>query len=180
MDERELHETFLREFMAHEPAIRAFVRCLLPSRGDADDVMQETAVVLWARYADVKPGAEFRPWAFGVAKKKVLSWIRDKGRDRVVLSEAMVNLVADVATTSEESLDLQRELLRNCIERLKPEQRTMLMAAYQPKAKIQEVAKGSGRSVGGFYQWLHRMRKILLDCVQAELARSRQPRPQAH
>ena len=177
MSDRELHEAFLREFTANEPAIRAFIRCLLPARGDADDVMQETAVVLWQRYAEVRFVTEFRPWAFGVAKKKVLSWMRDKGRDRVVLSEAMVNLVADVVTTSEEALDLQRELLRQCVERLEPSQRTMLMAAYQPKAKIQEVARGSGRTVGGFYQWLHRMRKLLLDCVQGELAKVRSPRP---
>jgi RNA polymerase sigma-70 factor (ECF subfamily) len=89
----------------------------------------------------------------------------------------MVNLVADVVTTSEEVLDLQRELLRQCVDRLEPDQRTMLMAAYQPKAKIQEVARGSGRTVGGFYQWLHRMRKLLLDCVQSELAKVRSPRP---
>lgn len=177
MSDRELHESFLREFTANEPAIRAFIRCLLPARGDADDVMQETAVVLWERYPEVRSVTEFRPWAFGVAKKKVLSWMRDKGRDRVVLSEAMVNLVADVVTTSEEAFDIQRELLRQCVERLEPNQRTMLMAAYQPKAKIQEVARGSGRSIGGFYQWLHRMRRLLLDCVQGELAKVRPPRP---
>lgn len=177
MSDRTLHEAFLREFTAHEPAIRAFIRCLLPTRGDADDVMQETAVVLWERYAEIRHMAEFRPWAFGVAKKKVLAWIRDKGRNRVVLSEAMVNLVADVVTTSDEALDAQRELLRQCVERLEPDQRTMLLAAYEPKAKIQTVARSSGRSVGGFYQWLHRMRKLLLDCVQGELAKSRSLRP---
>lgn len=175
MQDSKLHERFLREFTANEPAIRAFIRRLLPFRADANDVMQETAVVLWKRYAEIEGAVEFRPWAFGVARKKVLSWMRDKGRDRLVLSEDIVNLIADASSpAAEESLDRQRELLRNCIERLRPEQRTMLMAAYEPKASIQQVAKGSGRSVAGFYQWLHRMRRLLLECVQAELVK---PRP---
>jgi hypothetical protein len=33
-----------------------------------------------------------------------------------------------------------------------------------------EVAQGSGRSVPGFYQWLHRMRRMLLDCIRRALA----------
>jgi RNA polymerase sigma-70 factor (ECF subfamily) len=44
------------------------------------------------------------------------------------------------------------------------------MQAYQPEARIQEVAQGSGRSVPGFYQWLHRMRRMLLDCIRRTLA----------
>lgn len=176
MSGRQLHERFLREFTANEPAIRAFIRRLLPYHDDANDVMQETAVVLWERYPEIERGIEFRPWAFGVARKKVLSWLRDKGRDRMVLSEDIVNLIADASEAVDEPLDRQRELLRNCIERLRPEQRTMLMAAYAPKAKIQQVAKGSGRSVAGFYQWLHRMRRLLLECVQAEVAKAGQPR----
>ena len=54
--------------------------------------------------------------------------------------------------------------------KLEPSQRDLLMAAYQPQARVQKVAAHSGRSVPGFYQWLYRMRRLLLDCVQRELA----------
>jgi hypothetical protein len=40
------HEQFLRQYSAHEPAVRAFVRRLVPSRDDVPDVMQEVALVL--------------------------------------------------------------------------------------------------------------------------------------
>ena len=63
--------------------------------------------------------------------------------------------------------------------RVPADQRELLMQAYQPEARIQEVAQGSGRSVTGFYQWLHRMRRMLLDCIRrAKLARiTRSARP---
>jgi len=170
-DEKEQHQRFLRAFTAHEPAIRAFVRRLVPTRADADDIMQEAAIVLWEKFGEFREGTEFRAWAFGVARFKVLSWRRDKGRDRLSLSEDVVELLAEETTRDEHRLDRQRAALETCAEKLAPEHRDLVLAAYQPDARIQEVAASSGRTVAGFYQWLHRMRRLLLECVQRELGK---------
>lgn len=169
--EREQHQRFLRAFATHEPAIRAFIRRLLPTRADADDVMQETAIVLWEKFEELRPGADFRPWAFGIARFKVLAWLRDRRRDRLVLSEEAVALLADETARDEPQLAHQRAALELCAGKLVPDQRALLFAAYQPDSRIQEVAATSGRSVTGFYQWLHRTRRLLLDCVRRELRR---------
>lgn len=169
--EIEQHQRFLRSLTAHEPAVRAYVRRLVPSRADADDVMQEVAIVLWEKFSDFQEGAEFRPWAFGIARFKVLSWLRDKGRDRLVLSEEVVDLIAEETAQDETRLERQRRALETCTQKLEPEQKQLLMQAYQPQAQIQQVAAISGRSITGFYQWLHRLRRLLADCVQRELAK---------
>jgi RNA polymerase sigma-70 factor (ECF subfamily) len=57
------------------------------------------------------------------------------------------------------------------LSRLEHDKRELLLAAYAPAARIQDVAVRSGRTVGGFYQWLHRMKRLLLDCVRAEMER---------
>jgi RNA polymerase sigma-70 factor, ECF subfamily len=168
--ETELHRAFLRAFTAHEPAIRAHVRRLVPSRADADDVMQEVSVVLWEKFGSFREGADFGAWAFGVARFEVLAWLRDKGRDRLVLDEKVILQIAKESTADEPRLARQREALEQCMEKVPHAQRGLLMQAYQPEVRIQEVAAGSGRSVTGFYQWLHRMRKALLDCIRNTLA----------
>ncbi len=167
----EQQQRFLRLFTTHESAIRAFIRRLLPTRADADDVMQEAAIVLWEKFDEFHAGADFRAWAFGVARFKVLAWLRDKRRDRLVLSEEAVALLADETARDEPQLARQRAALELCADKLVPHQRGLLFAAYQPESRIQEVAASSGRSVAGFYQWLHRMRRLLLDCVRRELKR---------
>src|ERR1051325_1796835 len=168
--ETERHHRFLRAFTASEPAIRAFVRRLVPTRADADDVMQEVSVVLWEKFAQFRDGADFKAWAFGVARFEVLAWLRDKGRDRLVLNEDVVTRLAEETAAAEPRLERQREALEACIGKVAPDQRALLMQAYQPGTRIQEVALGSGRTVPGFYQWLHRMRKLLLDCIRRALA----------
>jgi RNA polymerase sigma-70 factor (ECF subfamily) len=169
--EDERHSTFLRSFTAHEPAIRAYVRRLVPSRADADDVTQEVAVVLWRKFDSFKQGEGFRAWAFGVARFEVLAWLRDKGRDRLVLNEDVVLKIAQESAADEPRLERQRDALEHCLESVAGEQRALLMRAYQPDARIQDVAIDSGRTLAGFYQWLHRMRRLLLDCIRSRLAR---------
>jgi RNA polymerase sigma-70 factor (ECF subfamily) len=166
------HGDFLRLFTAHELAIRAHVRRLVPTRTDADDVMQEVAVVLWQKFEAFRPNADFRAWAFGVVRYEVLAWRRDKARDRLMLKGTLIELLATEALEDESRLTLQRAFLTQCLDALDPEQRSLLLAAYQPGIAIQDVAGQSGRTVGGFYQWIHRMKRQLLECVRGRMRRS--------
>jgi RNA polymerase sigma-70 factor (ECF subfamily) len=167
--ETERHHRFLRSFTAHEPAIRAHVRRLVPARADADDVMQEISVVLWEKFDSFRDGADFKAWAFGVARFEVLAWLRDRGRDRLVLDEEVITKIAEETTADEPRLEQQREALEHCMKKVPGDKRDLLMQAYQPESSIQEVALSSGRTVAGFYQWLHRMRKRLLECIRRAL-----------
>ena len=155
----------------HESAVRAYVRRLLPTRADADDVMQGVALVLWAKFEQFRDDGDFRSWAFGVARYEVLAWLRDRGRDRLVLAGDVAEMIADETESDVFHLEEQREALATCLKKMAPRNRDLLLESYGSELRIQDVAATSGRSVAGFYQWLHRMRRILLDCVQQEVAR---------
>ena len=169
--ETQRHIRFLRSFTANESAIRAYVRRMVPTRADADDVMQETSVVLWKKFDTFREDGDFRAWAFGVARFEVLAWLRDKARDRLVLNEDVITMIADEAGDDEPRLERQREALEDCLAKVAPDQRQLLMQAYSEDSRIQDVARQSGRTVPGFYQWLHRMRKLLLECIRRDMAR---------
>lgn len=165
----DLHERFLRHFTANEHAIRAHVRRLVPGRSDSDDLMQEVAVVLWRKFGEFAPHGNFLAWAFGVAKYEVLAWRRKQSRSRVILAGDVIELLAVESAREHPRFARQRKQLDTCLGRLSQDKRELLLAAYAPGVRIQDVAARSGRSVGGFYQWLHRMKRILLDCIRFEL-----------
>lgn len=169
-DQQNHHQQFLRAFTTHEPAVRAFVRRLVPSRADADDILQEVSIVLWEKFDDFREGGDFKAWACGIARFKVLAWLRDKGRDRLVLNTEVVELIADESLRDEPQLQQQRLALEACFEKVPSAERKLLTRAYQTDANIKETAATSGRTIGGFYQWLYRMRQMLLDCVRRTIA----------
>lgn len=168
-DNPDSHERFLTLLTVNEPAIRAFVRRLVPTRQDAADVMQGVTLVLWRKFRELEDAEQFRPWAFGVARYQALAWLRDRARDRLVLADDVLQTVAHESSRIEDQLSSQRDALENCLEKLPGEQRTLILAAYTPDVRIQDAAEQSGRTVAAFYQWLHRMRLRLLECTRRVL-----------
>ena len=152
------HQHFLRYFMASEPAVRAFVRSLVPTLADSNDVMQEVAIVLWEKFTEYESSEDFRRWAFGVAKFKVLSWQRDRMRDRHVFGLETTEILACDSERFSEHLEKQREALQNCLQKLPSDQQTLVNLAYAPSARIDELATRIGLSAMALYKKLHRIR----------------------
>jgi len=165
------HDQFLRLYVSNEEALLGFVRTLVPSREDAREVMQEVAVVLWQKLGELDDLANFRPWAFGVARFKAMAWLRDQKRDRLVFDADVLELLADEVTERADAYEAERRALEACVEKLAPAQRKLLDAAYAPGARIDALAAEAGRSAMSFYKALHRIRLTLMTCTQRLLAR---------
>src|SRR5262245_22346164 len=165
------HDQFLRLFAEHEPALRTFIRVLLPSRDEVSGVMQEVAVTLWQKFAEFDATRDFRKWAFGIVRYKVLSHLRDRARDRHVFDDELVNRLADDAAAMNERHDSQREALDQCLQKLPATQRELVLAAYTKGTRMDEFAAQRGQSPMSIYKQLHRIRQALLGCVRRALAK---------
>ncbi|MBW0254535.1 RNA polymerase sigma factor [Cellulomonas sp. PS-H5] len=64
-------DAFAAAYRLLAPQVRGYARRQVPD-DLAEDVVAETFLVLWRRWADAPvPAAELRPWVFGVARNKV-------------------------------------------------------------------------------------------------------------
>ncbi|MCG8599419.1 MAG: sigma-70 family RNA polymerase sigma factor [Verrucomicrobiales bacterium] len=165
------YEQFVALYTRNEPGLRSFVRSLVPSWTDADEVMQNAGLVLWRKFSDFVPEkdarTEFFRWACVVARFEVLAWRRDKARDRHVFDEELIGLLADDSIEEEEVLAAERKALEVCLEKLSEKQRKIIMAAYEPGARLNRVAETLGKSATAFYKMLNRTRKGLLECIRS-------------
>jgi RNA polymerase sigma-70 factor (ECF subfamily) len=167
----DLHRRFLRLFTEHEPALRTFVRSLVPTRGDASEVMQDVAVVLWEKIGEFDESRDFRRWAFGVARYEALAFMRDRARDRHVFDDQLIAQLAEEAVIAEPRHNAQRESLEACLKKLSDRQRELVLSAYAPGTRIDALAEQRGQTPMSLYKVLHRIRQALLDCVRREMAR---------
>jgi RNA polymerase sigma-70 factor (ECF subfamily) len=164
-------DQFLRLYAEHEPSLHGYVRSLVPTRDDAREVMQEVAVALWRKFADLGRREEFRPWAFGVARMEVMAWRRDRGRDRHFFGEEAMTIIAGQSEQMAPRLDVQHEALEECLGKLPTDQRALVRSAYAPGVRIDLLAAQQGRSAMALYKTLHRIRLALVECTRAALAR---------
>ena len=163
------YEDFVRLFTRHEPPLRAFVRSLLPTWDDVDEVMQETSLVLWRKWADFDPATDFTKWGCVVARFEVLKHRRRKARDRHVFAPDLIEMLAEEGADEVEILDSQRKALDACLQQLPDNQRRIVMAAYAPGRTIKETADQTGKSATALYKTLNRIRTALLQCVDNSL-----------
>lgn len=159
----------MRLLLEHEPAILRSVLVFVPQRADARDIVQETAVALWRHFADYDPARPFVNWACGYARIEVRRFLRQRQRRAQLSEEAAVALMtaADADAAWDETRDRH---LRECRERLAPEQRRVLDGYYLEDLGVAALAERHARSEEAVYKMLQRIRHALLDCMERKHA----------
>ena len=167
------HERFIRLYSHHEPELRAFLRSLLPTWEDTDEVLQNVALVAWKKFdqfdADSQDESRFLRWLCVVGRFEVLTYRRSKARDRLSFSPQLLELMADEGAEEAEMRRLEHRALDSCLNKLPPEKRELVRKAYMPGITIVEIADALGKSTGSLYTMLNRIRATLFDCVGKSL-----------
>ena len=165
---------FTRLFVRHERDLRVFARTLLPNWSAVDDVLQEASVVMWKKLDQLEKEEEFYFWARTIVRYEALRARRNAARDRLVLSEETLDLLANQAMpTTADELEQERAVLKGCLQKLTDEQRQLVFAASLRDGGVKELAEASNRTANSLYKMIGRLRASLRECVQRELQTQR-------
>lgn len=163
---------FLRLFVQHEQALRAYARVMVPNWDAVDEVIQEASVVMWRKLDLLDSPENFLPWAKVIVRFEALRARRDFARDRLVFSEELLSMLADeAAETEDELLAREKAALERCFKRLSPAHRELLLAPYAGCGRVKELAEQTERSVNSLYKLLGRLRSKLQGCISQDLAK---------
>lgn len=162
-------DEFVSLLTASQPALYACILSLLPDRAAAQDVLQETNLTLWHKADDFEAGTNFMAWASRIARYHVLNQRRKSHRDRLVFDEHLIAELCERQADRIEDVNRYAELLRDCLNRLSPDQREVLTQRYAPGGSVKQIAAARGQSVGAISQLLYRLRETLLNCVSERM-----------
>lgn len=99
-------------FEAEARSVLGYALRRVDSREDASDVVAETFAVAWRRIADVPPGAQARPWLYGVARRVLANQRRGELRRRRLADRLREELSAVAwAPPADDGGDAVREAL---------------------------------------------------------------------
>ncbi|MBA4186558.1 MAG: RNA polymerase subunit sigma-70 [Planctomycetaceae bacterium] len=161
---------FVCEVTANQRRLYAFILSLVRIPNDADDVLQETNLVLWQKASEFTPGTNFTAWAFSIARFQVMAFRKRQKRSRESFDDTLIELLADDAEAHIDESDARRAALRGCIRKLRPEHAALIAERYEPGACVNEIARRAGKSPKALSEQLARVRTILLKCVTRTLA----------
>ena len=161
---------FMRLFVQHEPVLRAYARSILPDWEAVDDALQEASVTMWEKRGQLGDASGFLPWAKVTVRFKCLSSITAARRSRSLLSDEVLQQLADEADALQsEELASIRSALSNCLENFDLARQELLLAPYSGAGRVQQLAEECGKSANALYKLLGRLRDKLADCVRGQL-----------
>jgi RNA polymerase sigma-70 factor, ECF subfamily len=154
----------------HQRRIFSYIYTLVPYRADAEDILQETSLVVCEKFHQFEPGTDFAAWACQIAYWEVRRARQKFARAKVVFDQDVVDSVARTAAAMIDEVSDRHVALAGCLKKLHPRDRELVLTRYEPGCGVAQAAERSGRSIEAAYKALGRIRKVLLDCVSHQLA----------
>ena len=148
--------------------IFSYIYTLVPDRHAAEDILQETSLVVCEKFGDYTLGTDFVAWACQIAWWQVRASRKKYARSKVIFDDKVLEAVAHTAAELAPEQDARHEALARCLQKLATRDRELLLTRYE--SNVEEAARRTGRSLVAAYKALARLRKLLHDCVTNQLS----------
>lgn len=163
------NEELARCWTLAQPTVAALIAAQFPDYHDAQDVLQEVAVVLVRKFKEYDPHRPFLPWAIGIARNEILAHRRKHSIDRVVFDDEVLDQLAATFRDDGEYLSRFGEALAYCMGRLDGKSGKLIEMRYGQDMKPAEIASRLRATANGVAAALYRIRRALRECADRRL-----------
>jgi RNA polymerase sigma-70 factor (ECF subfamily) len=157
-------------FLRHSGAIKSFILALLRNPSLAEDVLQETFLVVSAKADSFRLGTNFVAWACTIARFKVLEAVRKNAHEPCLLSPEVIEVLA-AASPEEDEREQELRHLETCLTELTQRAREIIRLRYFHSLVLEEIGRRLSLTTDSVYVTLSRARKALRLCVAAKVSR---------
>ncbi|MBK1832712.1 sigma-70 family RNA polymerase sigma factor [Roseibacillus ishigakijimensis] len=155
------------EIKTVQTRLKSYLQSSLGNRSDAEDVLQETNLVLWRKREDFERGTSFWAWAQRVAFFQLMAFRKKRSRSRLVLDDEVVHLLAvEAPEVFAGQRDPREKSLQACLASLPERQRELITRHYFQRESLKTLASAHSSSVAAIGQTLYRARHNLQLCLQ--------------
>ena len=148
-------EAFTNLLRIHQSRIRSYLGRFVRDRDVVDDLAQETFLSTYQSLSTYREEVPFRMWMLGIARHRVLRYLRELQRRRAHESALFRGAVGEWLAKEAESLgpqDHEREVeaLRSCLEGLPPKSSALVAEYYFRRRPRSPGRRTSGRAPSGW------------------------------
>ncbi len=162
---------FFKLYTGVQPRIYSFLLTLVHNPLDAEELLQETASVLWEQFDKYQEGTNFGAWAIAIAKLKAFECLRQNKKRRLLLEDKAYRNIAAVAESVAAEPTDHMEALRKCLNKIDESCRSLLAMRYKKNLHIKEISKITHKTPNTLYKTLRRILESLRKCIERNVNR---------
>ena len=160
---------FVRELIQSQNQIYSFILTLVPKWSDAEDILQDTAQILWQKYGQTQEIENFTGLGIRIAQNHIYNYYRKRKSQEQLLDK---NALEEIAVYAQELCgDAENRLtvLQQCLAKLPGHDMELIRLHYEKGLTIKKIAEISKRSVTGLYKVVGRIHETIMHCVKRGL-----------
>ena len=159
----------IRQITAGQRRLYAYVLTLIPDPQAAEEILQQTNVVIWEKSKEIAAVENFSAWASKIAYFQTLAYLKKVKRDRMHFDNELIGKIATAVNERRILLDDRVEALRGCLRKLSDKDRELIRRRYESGASLDGISEAVGRTRGAIKQALYRIRGALMQCIEQTL-----------
>ena len=166
VDQTEFHRLFVQS----QRRIFGYILTLLPRLADAEEVFQQTCVIILSKAVQFHPGTDFVGWACRIAQYEVYNYRRRQQGERLHFDDALLDRISACRLQKEEFLEEELDALCRCVAKLSASDRHLIQEQYRRRITSRVLAAELGRPANSVYKAIRRIRRKLRECVEKVLS----------
>lgn len=160
---------FVQLFTRYQRRLYLYILSQVPHTADAEEILQETNLIIWKKCDRFEPGTNFFAWVCRIASYEVLKYRERRRRDKLQFSEHFLTAVSREVVELDGQTEERRKALQACLGKLRSDDRELIRHRYASGRNGKAVAEMLDRPANSVYQSLGRIRRALLECIQRRL-----------
>ncbi|MDG1139181.1 MAG: sigma-70 family RNA polymerase sigma factor [Opitutales bacterium] len=165
MEENTIPFEYSHKLTAIQRSLYAYILSLLPNRSDAEDILQETNLILCKKAKEYKADGHFQGWAFRIARYQIMAHMTKSRRSKIHFSNELVDAMAEEDFDST-NLNITQKALQICYDLLPKHMQLIARLRFKEEKTLRDISSLVNRPLGSVSATLHRIRQNLVNCVQ--------------
>lgn len=163
-------QEFVRLYVAHERYLYGFIFALVHDWSATEDILQETAQIMWSKFDDFQSGTNFGAWSLRIARYQVMDHRKRCSRTSVFDAQLVEHLAQQTQDYVLHEATKRHEALKKCLGKLTKRDRHLIELRYQLDTTVKDIAAKLNWHAKSVYRSLQRIRMNLFRCVQRMVA----------
>jgi RNA polymerase sigma-70 factor (ECF subfamily) len=166
-------EELISEF---QPRLFAFIYSLTKDQTQAQDVAQNTNIILWNKRDQFQLGSNFKAWAFQVAYYEVKYHRKKAKRSKETfrIDDSLLETLQEKSQELDENYESRRHQLKDCLKKLPEDQKELIVDRYYGNESVQTMADRRSLTPYTMAKQISRIRKLLMHCIDQQMKNSDQ------
>lgn len=169
MADQQEHREFLGYYLPVQDSIRGYLMACTMDSVAVDELFQEVSVTLWEKFADFDQSRDFKWWAIGVTRLRVLKWKQKLMRQKLFFCDETIEKLAETAHECAPQMDSRYQALKVCMDELASKAREVLTMHYDKRLNYMIIAEHLRTTVKAIQMMMVRIRRSLKRCVESRL-----------